>query len=187
MIFESGQNLKLCPLIQISFAIFFKLHLFLCFMWCSAQGIDNCHDVENVLLCWPIFKTTMLKHLLMNDVISIWFRIYCQNHHRYVSRQWLKFVLVVRVMSGKSQGTFSAIPWQPCCCIMWYFVNSRFYPYCRELGHYHSLPKNDMAGPLPVKYAGIQIARLMGPTWGPPGSCRSQISPMLAPWTLLSG
>ena len=30
-----------------------------------------------------------------------------------------------------------------------------------------------------------QIAKFMGPTWGPPGSCRPQMSPMLAPWTLL--
>ena len=27
----------------------------------------------------------------------------------------------------------------------------------------------------------------MGPTRGPPGSCRPQMGPMLAPWTLLSG
>ena len=27
----------------------------------------------------------------------------------------------------------------------------------------------------------------MGPTWGPPGSCRPQMGPMLAQWTLLSG
>ena len=27
----------------------------------------------------------------------------------------------------------------------------------------------------------------MGPTWSPPGSCRPQMCPMLAPWTLLSG
>ena len=27
----------------------------------------------------------------------------------------------------------------------------------------------------------------MGPTWGPPGSCRPQVGPMSAPWTLLSG
>ena len=27
----------------------------------------------------------------------------------------------------------------------------------------------------------------MGPAWGPPGSCRPQMGPMLAPWTLLSG
>ena len=31
------------------------------------------------------------------------------------------------------------------------------------------------------------IAKFMGPIWGPPGSCRPQIGPMLAPWTLLSG
>ena len=33
----------------------------------------------------------------------------------------------------------------------------------------------------------ILIARFMGPTWGPSGPCRSQMGPMLAPWTLLSG
>ena len=32
-----------------------------------------------------------------------------------------------------------------------------------------------------------QIARFMGPTWGPPESCRSKMGPMLAPWILLSG
>ena len=32
-----------------------------------------------------------------------------------------------------------------------------------------------------------QIAKFMGPTWGPHGSCRSQMGPMWAPWTLLSG
>ena len=33
----------------------------------------------------------------------------------------------------------------------------------------------------------IQIAMFMGPTWGSPGSCRPQMDPMSAPWTLLSG
>ena len=31
------------------------------------------------------------------------------------------------------------------------------------------------------------IARFMGPTWGPSGADRTQVGPMLAPWTLLSG
>ena len=31
-----------------------------------------------------------------------------------------------------------------------------------------------------------QIAKFIGPTRGPPGSCRPQMDPMLAPWTLLS-
>ena len=32
-----------------------------------------------------------------------------------------------------------------------------------------------------------QIAKFMGPTWGPPGSCRPQMGPIMASWTLLSG
>ena len=32
-----------------------------------------------------------------------------------------------------------------------------------------------------------QITRFTGPTWGPPGSCRPQVGPMLTPWTMLSG
>ena len=31
------------------------------------------------------------------------------------------------------------------------------------------------------------IARFMGATWGPPEADRTQMGPMLAPWTLLSG
>ena len=31
------------------------------------------------------------------------------------------------------------------------------------------------------------LDKFMGPTWGPPGSCRPQMGPMLAPSTLLSG
>ena len=31
------------------------------------------------------------------------------------------------------------------------------------------------------------IARFMGPAWDPPGDDRTQVGPMLAPWTLLSG
>ena len=30
-------------------------------------------------------------------------------------------------------------------------------------------------------------ARFMGPTWGPSGADRSQVGPMMVPWTLLSG
>ena len=37
-------------------------------------------------------------------------------------------------------------------------------------------------GPVPTL-----IARFMGPTWCPSGADRTQVGPMLAPWTLLSG
>ena len=38
-----------------------------------------------------------------------------------------------------------------------------------------------------VQYNTTLIARFMGPTWGPSGANRTQVGPMLAPWTLLSG
>ena len=41
--------------------------------------------------------------------------------------------------------------------------------------------------PCHISSAWSHIARFMGPTRGPSGSCRPQIGPMLAPWTLLSG
>ena len=37
------------------------------------------------------------------------------------------------------------------------------------------------------QYFTTQIARFMGQTWGPSGADRSQVGPILAPWTLLSG
>ena len=37
------------------------------------------------------------------------------------------------------------------------------------------------------QHAASPIARFMGPTWGPSGADRTQIGPMLAPWTLLPG
>ena len=36
-------------------------------------------------------------------------------------------------------------------------------------------------------YTASLIARFMGPTWGPFGADRTQVGPMWAPWTLLSG
>ena len=47
-------------------------------------------------------------------------------------------------------------------------------------------PKCVPVGPIDNKSTS-QIAKFMGPTWGPPGSCRPQVGPMLAPWSLLSG
>ena len=46
---------------------------------------------------------------------------------------------------------------------------------------------NGLIEPMIGLFIVTQIAKFMGPTWGPPGSCRPQMGPMLAPWTLLSG
>ena len=49
-----------------------------------------------------------------------------------------------------------------------------------------TISQNLMSGARQV-YKTHQIAKFMGPTWDPPGSCRPQMGPTLAPWTLLSG
>ena len=38
-----------------------------------------------------------------------------------------------------------------------------------------------------AEFGFAQITKFTGPIWGPPGSWRPQMGPMLAPWTLLSG
>ena len=38
-----------------------------------------------------------------------------------------------------------------------------------------------------TRHSCTQIARFMGPTWGPSGADRTQVGPVLTPWTLLSG
>ena len=51
----------------------------------------------------------------------------------------------------------------------------------------HLLWANELDSLVNLSANGTQIARFTGPTWGPPGSYRPQMGPMLAPWTLLSG
>ena len=50
-----------------------------------------------------------------------------------------------------------------------------------------SIVSTVVKGDREILRAPFQIAKFMGPTWGPPGTCRPQMGPMLAPWTLLSG
>ena len=73
----------------------------------------------------------------------------------------------------------SHLQWWVCCLIDNYVMttmaslNSQIYHYGKT-------------NPLVTKKL-PQIARFMGPTWGPPGSCRPQMGPLLAPHNLQSG
>ena len=50
-------------------------------------------------------------------------------------------------------------------------------PFVRETTGYRFIPHT----------RGAQMAKFIGQTWDPPGSCRSHVGLMLAPWTLLLG
>ena len=80
------------------------------------------------------------------------------------------------------------------CIVIWRFLNSECAVIC---SHISSVVLNcgDSSGKpcckpsMTTKITKVisLIARLMGPTWGPSGDDRTQVGPMLAPRTLLSG
>ena len=89
--------------------------------------------------------------------------------YKYIKRQimWKKIKMHQRVGSGYTRLHDDVMTWKhfPHC-----------WPFVRGICHlWIPLTKRS------------QIARFMGPTWGPPGSCQPQMGPMLAPWTLLLG
>ena len=58
---------------------------------------------------------------------------------------------------------------------------------CAGVEAYNRTTEVTVLGCVSSKWSTTLIARLMGPTWGPSGADRTQVGPMLAPWTLLSG
>ena len=83
--------------------------------------------------------------------------------HRYLSR--LSFIPIGIFNSGKDITGFVKVITHPCGIIS------------STLGKEITMSVDIVT----------QIAKLMGPTWGPPVSCRPQMGPMLAPWILLLG
>ena len=71
-------------------------------------------------------------------------------------------------------------------CVGWLFVVDRSSGLIMKfLGSIISFCTTSLS--VHVLYIDSLTARFMGPTWGPSGTDRTQVGPMLAPWTLLSG
>ena len=58
------------------------------------------------------------------------------------------------------------------------------FPSCASI--FRSYARLQISRPFCCKKESL-IARFTGPIWGPPGTDRTQVGPMLAPWSLLSG
>ena len=71
-------------------------------------------------------------------------------------------------------------------CVSFSFNIYYFFSYRSSLTIYYS-PNCIHLAHRTCSYSYSQIARSMGSTWGPPGDDRTQVGPMLAPWTLLYG
>ena len=79
---------------------------------------------------------------------------------------------------------------QFCAWISWsnldFLYDTIAHPYHKFNGIYGSLHPAENSGCNCLSLPS-QITRFMRPTWGPAGADRTQVGPMLAPWTLLSG
>ena len=81
--------------------------------------------------------------------------------------------------------TRTYLGWYPTCSHILY--NKRRGKNVREINWLHTMPLHGHYDILLIYGNSSLIARFMGPTWGPSGADRTQVGPMLAPWTLLSG
>ena len=82
-------------------------------------------------------------------------------------------------------------------CMIWLTQESRILLMCHwwhwklsvvmTVGHWWHWTEVVITNPCADNDDNSQTARFMGPTWDPPGAHRTQVSPMLAPWNLLSG
>ena len=89
-----------------------------------------------------------------------------------------------KIVDGCSSSTLS-YPWS-----IWikFVVSEVIYRWlCAKLQYSQCQRTGDCSLELSHRHVDTQIAKFTGPTWGPPGSCRPQMGPMLTPWTLLSG
>ena len=87
--------------------------------------------------------------------------------------------------------TFYLGGWELTWIVMKYPKNKTFNSH---INNEHDSRTFDTCTDLQTKYSqshfcaiATLMARLMGPTWDPPGADTTQVGPMLAPWTLLSG
>ena len=100
---------------------------------------------------------TVLGHLQTQCWLKSWI------FPRFAGYQWFHITFINRMTSFKMADE-----------IMWNLAARRLWI-------------NDYSSIVPVLVEVPQIAKFMGPTWGPPGSCRPQMGLMWASWTLLSG
>ena len=81
------------------------------------------------------------------------------------------------IMCRKAGANYGYLSWNQCPCMA--FVNdNHLLKGGKNLCDMHALSQSSVVS---------LIARFMGPTWGLSGADRTQVGPMLAPWTLLSG
>ena len=126
---------------------------------------------------------------MVSLVIIIFLLEYIQCHHRRVDFNCHEYSNIHVQYIPQIMHMFCI------CCVLLCLGANLFYRYSLSLFHWHweNCPSASEAtlswwyGHIKTKKRTTLIARFMGPTWGPSGADRTQVGPMLVPWTLLSG
>ena len=148
----------------------------------AQPGVGKCNS-DRLSLNWCIgIRFKCIYGVLLNTATDI-----LNNFDKFKELFVLKLSLTYIVK--KLRGIIIHVLWHRSmrCCSMFlrefhcYFDRDRGGDIQGRLGQYRDCLCRD------TQWARAQTAKFMGPTWGPPGFCRSQMGPMLAPWTLLSG
>ena len=100
--------------------------------------------------------------------------------------QWMSFMMLRDCQHSVACYTNIEISSRLCMDDGWIFSNSLTRMHTL-INRYKTVQCNTTSQPLEnYKYKTL-ISRFMETTWGPSGADRTQVDPMLAPWTLLSG
>ena len=150
---------------------------------CIRRNMNTKHIPWNMHIMLSFMSCLVFIHNLKSQWIYV---IYLSIFVREQSLKWhssseVTLVFLLKIISNrtvlKQQGTTRMqfpLDILHLTFVMWEVLNYRRWPIITKHRHAH--------------WRGTpQIAKFMGPTWGPPGSCQPQMGPMLAPWTLLSG
>ena len=131
---------------------------------CYSNHADLCVEP-----CWKYICTDLLHCVVWVSDLATWYNcdsLYGNEVEKIYSKDY-------GTVTQDSKYIVSRTGWQS-----QFVVNTRGVdPGCGHNGDQHEIQQCNTS----------QIAKFMGPTWGPPGSCRPQVGPVLASWTLLSG
>ena len=99
---------------------------------------------------------------------------------------------IITQLQSQGKRNITEYMWQvskaPKCSFLSVNTYSFFFFFCIEISTiFPSLLQLSISHLLSIKPVTLPIASFMGPTCGPSGADRTQVGPMLAPWTLLSG
>ena len=119
-------------------------------------------------IVWLNYLNRINKHMWMSQIVMVTNSALRQDAHYFAKEIWKCVILtaIVRISLG--------VPWMLC-------VQVTLLPHW--LGKW--LGKEYMTS-FYLNWSTL-IARLIGPTWGPSGTDRTQVGPMLGTWTMLSG